>query len=95
MKYFSLANTKKPQNKTWKFISKFLTRTLPVYAGIIAVIPDTTLSADTKVWITVIFSAIVATISSISELTAQEEVKEEIKPDNVIENEPVSEEVKK
>ena len=72
---FKFSNLGRPTNKTWKFISKFLTRTLPVYAGIVAVIPDATLAADTKVWIGVILSAIVATISGLSEFTLTEELK--------------------
>lgn len=69
------SNLDKPKNKAWKFISKFLTRTLPVYVGIIAVIPDATLNADAKVWIGVVCSAIVATISSLSEFTSESAVK--------------------
>ena len=68
---FSTSNLGKPTNKKWKFVSKFLTRTLPVYAGIVATIPETAISSDVKVWVTVLFSAIVATISGLSELTAE------------------------
>jgi len=78
IKQFSLENLEKPQNKTWKFISKFLTRTLPLYAGIVAVIPDSALSADVKIWIGVIFSLIVATISGLSEFTTEPTVDETI-----------------
>jgi hypothetical protein len=74
MAQFSLANFDKPTNKRWKFWSKFLTRTLPVYAGIIAVIPDATLNADLKVWIGVILGVIVATISGLSEFTTEDSV---------------------
>ena len=66
---FSLENYNKPQSKRWKFWSKFLTRTLPVYVAITATIPDATLSADAKIWIAAIISAIVATISGLSEFT--------------------------
>lgn len=78
MTQFSLDNLEKPQNKIWKFISKFLTRTLPVYAGIVAIIPDSALAADVKVWISVIFSLIVATISGLSEFTTEPSVDETI-----------------
>lgn len=66
---FSTKNLGKPANKKWKYVSKFLTRTLPVYAGIVATIPEAYISSDVKVWITVVFSAIIATISGLSEFT--------------------------
>lgn len=75
---FSLDNLEKPKNKTWKFISKFLTRTLPVYASIVAVIPDSALSADVKIWVGVILSLIVATISGLSEFTTEPSVEETV-----------------
>jgi len=74
---FSLENLEKPTNKTWKFISKFLTRTLPVYAGIVAVIPDTALYSEVKVWVGLILSLIVATISGLSEFTTEPDTNED------------------
>jgi hypothetical protein len=69
MTNFSLSNIGQPQNKRWKFISKFLCRTLPVYITIIAAVPETALSSNLKIWIGVALSFIVATISGLSELT--------------------------
>jgi len=66
---FKYSNLDKPKNKTWKYVSKFLTRTLPAYAAIIAAVPDMYLSAEIKIWIAVGLSAVVATISSLSEFT--------------------------
>lgn len=83
MSMFSLDNYNKKVNKKWKFWSKFLTRTLPIYAGIIAAIPDDCLPAEAKVWITTIIAAIVATISGLSEFTLDKtpEIKE---PEEVV-----------
>jgi len=67
----------KPTNKVWKFASKFLTRTLPIYAGIIAVIPNESLSIEIKLWVNVALSAMIATISAISEFTAEAEPMEQ------------------
>lgn len=80
---FSIDNYGKPVNKKWKFWSKFLTRTLPVYAGIIAAMPDSIISTVPKIWIGVVLSAIVATISGLSEFTAETTKVEEtvVNPD--------------
>lgn len=74
---FSIENYNKPANKKWKFWSKFLTRTLPVYAGIIAAMPNSVLTADAKIWIATGISAIVATISGLSEFTTEEQADNE------------------
>jgi len=71
----SIENLGKPVNKRWKFISKFLCRTLPVYITVIAAIPDSTLDPNLKIWIGVALSLIVATISGLSELTTNSENK--------------------
>lgn len=67
--YFNTENLSKPQNKNWKFVSKFLTRTLPLYSGVIAALPDTAISADIKVWVIAALALAVATISGLSEFT--------------------------
>jgi predicted phosphoadenosine phosphosulfate sulfurtransferase len=72
-KMLSFDNIGKPSNKRWKFISKFLTRSLPVYIGIIASIPEGYINTELKVWLSVILSFCVATISSLSELTTNNE----------------------
>lgn len=72
MAQISLSNLNKPTNKKWKAVSKFITRTLPVYSGAIMPLP---ISTEAKLWITFFFSVIVATISGLSELTIEEEPK--------------------
>lgn len=72
MAQISLSNYNKPTNKKWKAVSKFLTRTLPVYAAAIMPLP---LSDNIKLWITFAFAVLVATISGLSELTTEETVK--------------------
>jgi len=70
----STDNISKPQNKKWKFISKFLTRTLPVYAAAAVALP---ISEKWKVAIIFIQTILVATISAISELTIEKPKIEE------------------
>lgn len=65
-----LSNYNKPSSKRWKFISKFLCRTLPIYAGIIAGLPDKLIAGDNKAYIIAALSLIVATISGLSEFTS-------------------------
>lgn len=68
MAQISLSNYRKPTNKKWKAVSKFLTRTLPAYVAAIIMLP---ISDGAKVWITFASAIIVATISGLSELTAE------------------------
>lgn len=70
---FKTSNYGKPANKKWKFISKFLSRSLPLYIGAIIAVPDKNISADIKVWIVLGLSLIIATISGLSEFTADEQ----------------------
>ena len=65
----SIDNIGKPVNKKWKFISKFLTRTLPIYAGAAVTLP---ISEKWKVCIIFLQTVIVATISALTELTIEE-----------------------
>jgi hypothetical protein len=74
MQYFSFKNVGKRSNKKWKLVSKFLCRSLPLYVGIIAAIPNEYINPNLKVWTGVALSAIVATISSLSELTVENNV---------------------
>ena len=67
MTYFSTQNLNKPVNRKWKLVSKFLTRTLPIYAGAAVTLP---ISEDLKVLIIFAQTVIVATISGLSELTS-------------------------
>ena len=71
MMTISLDNYKKPANKKWKLVSKFLTRTLPIYITILAAIPDDHISITFKIWGGVAMSVIVATISGLSEFTTE------------------------
>jgi len=66
METFQISNIGKKTNKRWKFWSKFLTRTLPIYAGAAVVLP---ISELVKIWIIFAQTVIVATISALSELT--------------------------
>ena len=66
---FKRENLKKPQSRKWKMVSKFLSRSLPLYIGAIAIAPMT---EDIKLWITFIFSVAVATVSGLSEFTTDE-----------------------
>jgi hypothetical protein len=66
MEYFSIKNVGQPQNPVWKKLSKFLTRTLPIYAGAIVALP---IPENTKLWFIFAQTIIVATISALSELT--------------------------
>ena len=63
---FKRENLKKPQSRKWKMVSKFLSRSLPLYIGAIAIAPMT---EDIKLWITFILSVAVATVSGLSEFT--------------------------
>ena len=65
---FKISNIGKKTSIKWKFWSKFLTRTLPVYAGAAVALP---VSEEIKVWIIFAQTIIVATISSLSELTSE------------------------
>lgn len=67
----SINNLGKPVNKKWKFVSKFLTRTLPIYAGAAVTLP---ISEKWKVIIIFSQTVIVATISALTELTTEENV---------------------
>jgi len=67
MTELKISNIGKPVNKRWKFISKFLTRTLPIYAGAAVTLP---IPEKTKVLIIFIQTVIVATISALTEMTA-------------------------
>ena len=69
MAQISFDNYNKPTNKKWKAVSKFLTRTLPIYAAAIMPLP---IDDKAKLWITFAFAIIVATISGLSELTIEE-----------------------
>jgi len=66
---FKRENLKKPQSRKWKMVSKFLSRSLPLYIGAIAIAPMT---EDIKLWITFILSVAVATVSGLSEFTTDE-----------------------
>lgn len=77
---FKLDNIGKPQDKRWKFWSKFLTRSLPVYAGAVVALPDHMISPEWKAIIIFIQSIIVATISILSELTLDENIDADITP---------------
>ena len=68
MTNLSFDNLGKPVNKTWKFVSKFLTRTLPIYAGAVVALP---VSGTIKIWVIFAQTIIVATISALTELTAE------------------------
>lgn len=65
---FKISNIDKKTNLKWKFWSKFLTRTLPVYAGAAVALP---VSEEIKIWIIFLQTIIVATISALSELTTE------------------------
>jgi hypothetical protein len=66
---FKISNIGKKTNVKWKFWSKFLTRTLPIYVGAMAAVP---IPDTLKLWLMFGQTVIVATISALSELTAQE-----------------------
>lgn len=66
---FKISNLKKPTNLAWKVVSKFMSRTLPLYIGAVAIAP---LPEDIKLWVTFILSLVVATVSGLSEFTAEE-----------------------
>lgn len=68
-----ISNYGKPTHKKWKFVSKFLTRSLPAYIAAIVAVPDKNISADIKVWIVLGLSLMVATVSSLSEFTTNEQ----------------------
>jgi hypothetical protein len=68
----SINNIGKKSNQKWKMISKFLCRSLPLYVGIIAAIPGEYINPQLKVWLSVALSTLVATISSLSELSVEE-----------------------
>ena len=70
---FKASNYVKPTNKRWKYWSKFLTRSLPLYLGILAGIPEQYINVEIKIWGGVILSFAVATISSLSEYTTDEQ----------------------
>lgn len=64
--YFKKENLKKQQNKKWKKVSKFLSRSLPAYIGAVAIAP---IPEDAKLWLTFLLSLAVATVSGLSEFT--------------------------
>lgn len=66
---FKYENINKPANKRWKTVSKFLSRSLPLYIAAVSVSP---LEDSHKLWITFILSLFVATISGLSEFTTNE-----------------------
>lgn len=66
---FKTNNLSKPVNKKWKMISKFLSRSLPLYIAAIAISPFTD---NVKLWIVFLLSLAVATISGLSEFTSEE-----------------------
>jgi len=68
-KMLSFDNIGKKSNKTWKFVSKLLTRVLPVIAGAIIPLP---ISEVLKVWIIFACTVFVSIISTLSELTTSE-----------------------
>jgi len=63
-----LSNYSKPTNKRWKMVSKFLSRSLPLYIGAVAIGP---LSDEHKILLTFILSLAVATVSGLSEFTEE------------------------
>jgi hypothetical protein len=63
------SNLGKPVAKRWKTISKFLSRSLPLYIGAVAMAP---MPDNYKLWATFILSLCVATISGLSEFTSNE-----------------------
>jgi predicted phosphoadenosine phosphosulfate sulfurtransferase len=65
-KYFSFDNLNKPRNKWWRFITKFLCKTLPIYCGAIITLP---ISPTIKIWTMFAGTVITGTISALSEFT--------------------------
>ena len=63
---FKKENLSKPQSKSWKKVSKFLSRSLPAYIGAVAIAP---FPDNVKLWITFLLSLTVATVSGLSEFT--------------------------
>lgn len=74
---FSTDNLNKPQNKQWKAVSKFLSRTLPAYVAAVAISP---LPDNYKLWATFVLSLMVATISGLSEFTTNDTTLETNEP---------------
>jgi len=70
---FKTSNLGKPASKKWKYVSKFLSRSLPLYIGAIIAVPDKNINADIKVWIVLALSIAVATVSGLSEFTTDEQ----------------------
>lgn len=70
---FKTSNLDKPSSKKWKYVSKFLSRSLPLYIGAVIAVPDKNINADIKVWIVLVLSIAVATISGLSEFTTNEQ----------------------
>ena len=66
---FKTSNYGKPANKKWKTVSKFLSRSLPLYIGAVAIAPMT---EGCKLWATFILSLLVATVSGLSEFTTEQ-----------------------
>ena len=66
---FKTNNLSKPVNKKWKMVSKFLSRSLPLYIAAIAIPP---FADNVKLWITFLLSVAVATVSGLSEFTSEE-----------------------
>jgi len=64
--YFSFDNIDKPRNKWWRFTSKLLIKTLPVYCGAIITLP---IPEIVKIWTMFFGTVVTATISALSELT--------------------------
>ena len=66
---FKVSNIGKPTNKLWKRVSKFLSRSLPLYIAAVAISP---FADNVKLWITFLLSVTVATVSGLSEFTSEE-----------------------
>ena len=69
MGILKLSNLKKPSSKRWKMISKFLSRSLPLYIAAVAIPP---FADNVKLWIVFLLSLAVATVSGLSEFTSEE-----------------------
>ena len=65
-KYFSFSNLNKPRNKWWRYTTKFLCKTLPVYCGALMLVP---IPEDVKVWSMFVGTVVTGTVSALSEFT--------------------------